>query len=127
LVTATPASSKAAAFAIEVARFDSRSEFMRIIQVTGGPILAHEPRAFAEKLAPEHAARATDWQSAFDADIGGTSYRLQLFLYDIDGMDELDPCVAFVRYLDHGAVGGYFCSTVTTHGVLAGALDKGIL
>jgi hypothetical protein len=60
LVTATPASSKAAAFAIEVARFDSRSEFMRIIQVTGGPILAHEPRAFAEKLAPEHAARATD-------------------------------------------------------------------
>jgi hypothetical protein len=42
-------------------------------------------------------------------------------------MDELDPCVAFVRYLDHGAVGGYFCSTVTTHGVLAGALDKGIL
>ncbi|MGY9056445.1 MAG: hypothetical protein ACKVGZ_12720 [Alphaproteobacteria bacterium] len=66
-------------------------------------------------------------QSAFDADIGGTSYRLQLFLYDIDGMDELDPCVAFVRYLDHGAVGGYFCSTVTTHGVLAGALDKGIL
>jgi hypothetical protein len=115
---------------VEVALFTSRSEQMRIVQIEGPPGTAFHPRDPAElaaEIAPAYAAKARGWQQPFSANIGGTSYRLQLFDYDIDQDGEADSCVGFVRYAQARALGGYFCSIMSSHGVLAGALDKGVL
>jgi hypothetical protein len=120
----------AAAFDVEVALFASRSEHMRIVQVQAPPGAAfrpQEPAEVAALLAPDFAAGARDWRKPFNADIGGTQFRLQLFDYDLDRDGEPDSCVSFLRYMPDRALGGYFCSIVTSHGVLAGALDKGVL